>query len=974
MSGAAIGRDALRRVRIGSAALVASAIRWGAFSAVALAATVATAAPVWSSGFYTPSAWTLGSNNLLSGATADASSLTRFDQGSSSHSISTLTDGEVPGSTYDISKVFGIKSGSAVWTFLKADIEQIRVFTRWADGGRDGVNISSVAVRYDGSEEWTDIGAPSISYNSSSSGSGSLYAILKDSAGAALAVGVTGLRLYFGTQENNGAGYAEIEAIAYDESIRWDAGAWTTWTVGSHNVLNGLSPSESSEVHVGNVESGQLGSAEKLTNGAVPSTRPGNFGEFCDIHSGAVLVYQLASAVDISEFRFCTFWDSGRNRIDIAGIDYSTDGGNNWTTIPNSAIGYFESSSSSTKDRASFAASDGSAIAPGANAVRFRFGDQESKWVSYGEIEALPTIYYKSGVFAEGSLDLKVVTRSGEGNETEIALSSGDNVVFDDTVAGANAIVCFGETLPTGVTYSFSDNWTGTVLPDGVDTATTYIWTGANGDGNMNTDGNWYGNAAPSTGAAVYIPAAKTVTIVNNIENFAPASITFGSGSGQVTIGGNAITGVAAITNHSSAVQTFNAEVSGNAIDIYNTSSYVTFPGGIEVATLAASDGLAFYGNWCVKGDWNTNKKTMTVKSGSSFEVEGTLINAYGLTVENGATLTAQNVRADDVNMYFLKNNSGTFIVKNEMILAMTSSNGTKYKLPGLFCNGGQNAVTHVKGIVNSASTYQNAQITLNNKDDSVSNRIVLGAGGLSYRNCHRINTNCYPYFQVDRNKSVILESSDDWNIAANTFKSGGVSLEIQDGATATVNTSDYDNSSVARRVRAIGIIGNSGTLVVKGCGTMTIEGNAAGNTLKVQETATLSVLQDKAVKNVEVASGATLQVAQSGTVAPSGTLTLADGAALGFNFTDSATAPVLNVTDKTVTLGDNGAVSVKVSAADGVRPKGGSYVLTSGGNFTGATVSLASDAPNWAGIVSVNADGNIVLDVKPTGLMLFVR
>ena len=67
MSGAATGRDAL----------VASAIRWGAFFAVALAATVATAAPVWRTGKYSPAAWRPVSNNLLSGAesTADASGL-----------------------------------------------------------------------------------------------------------------------------------------------------------------------------------------------------------------------------------------------------------------------------------------------------------------------------------------------------------------------------------------------------------------------------------------------------------------------------------------------------------------------------------------------------------------------------------------------------------------------------------------------------------------------------------------------------------------------------------------------------------------------------------------------------------------------------------------------------------------------------------------------------------------------------------
>ena len=98
------------------------------------------------------------------------------------------------------------------------------------------------------------------------------------------------------------------------------------------------------------------------------------------------------------------------------------------------------------------------------------------------------------------------------------------------------------------------------------------------------------------------------------------------------------------------------------------------------------------------------------------------------------------------------------------------------------------------------------------------------------------------------------------------------------------------------------------------------------------------------------------------------------DSAILGFNFTERKVAPVLSVaTDKTVTLGDNGTVSVKVSAVDGIRPKGGSYVLTSGGKFTNANVSLASGAPDWVKGVSV-VDGDIVLEAKPIGFKLIVK
>ena len=100
------------------------------------------------------------------------------------------------------------------------------------------------------------------------------------------------------------------------------------------------------------------------------------------------------------------------------------------------------------------------------------------------------------------------------------------------------------------------------------------------------------------------------------------------------------------------------------------------------------------------------------------------------------------------------------------------------------------------------------------------------------------------------------------------------------------------------------------------------------------------------------------------------------DGATLAFNFTDRATPPVLAVADgKTITA--TGAVTVNISSANEVRPKGGTYVLTTCGGFDaeGVTVSLAADAPNWAaGRLSVNSDGNLVLDVKPRGMMIIVK
>ena len=107
---------------------------------------------------------------------------------------------------------------------------------------------------------------------------------------------------------------------------------------------------------------------------------------------------------------------------------------------------------------------------------------------------------------------------------------------------------------------------------------------------------------------------------------------------------------------------------------------------------------------------------------------------------------------------------------------------------------------------------------------------------------------------------------------------------------------------------------------------------------------------------------------ATSHTVTLGGALTLAEGAYLGFNFTEKAVAPQLVATSATLPA----TVTVKVSSADGLRVKGGKYALTSGGSFTGANVALAEGCPHWAKGVSV-VDGEIVLNVT-MGTFIVVR
>ena len=84
---------------------------------------------------------------------------------------------------------------------------------------------------------------------------------------------------------------------------------------------------------------------------------------------------------------------------------------------------------------------------------------------------------------------------------------------------------------------------------------------------------------------------------------------------------------------------------------------------------------------------------------------------------------------------------------------------------------------------------------------------------------------------------------------------------------------------------------------------------------------------------------------------------------------------PVLALEGKTVTFAEGATtnVTVRITAADGVRAHSGRNVLTTGGKFADATVTLEAGAPKWVKGVSVE-NGEIVLEAKPAGTVIFCR
>ena len=227
--------------------------------------------------------------------------------------------------------------------------------------------------------------------------------------------------------------------------------------------------------------------------------------------------------------------------------------------------------------------------------------------------------------------------------------------------------------------------------------------------------------------------------------------------------------------------------------------------------------------------------------------------------------------------------------------------------------------------------------------------------------------------------KPVLQANTNDFAIGLKTC--------LRQNGTLTLNTTG-DGDGEGHVITLDAGIYDTGNLVIAGKGKVVCNATATGtvtdgNTprtaysgaVQVKDTATLAIKPGETLTTgaISVASNATLQVAQSGKVELGGNLTLADGAVLGFNFTERKTVPVLDVTGKAVTFGSQSNVVVKVSAADGTRGKGGESVLTAGGRFANANITLV-DKPDWAMGVSVNDDGDIVLKAKRTDLVIIIH
>ena len=542
-------------------------------------------------------------------------------------------------------------------------------------------------------------------------------------------------------------------------------------------------------------------------------------------------------------------------------------------------------------------------------------------------------------------------------------------------------------TKPEGFTARLSANKKTIYCGDSVGKA---VWIGGT-SASLNDGENWLLGSVPNGGDVVIRCLADSTLINPAGSSFAATSITFPEHSAKVTIGGvDAISGLLAITNLAAQHHVFNVPVTfvdgATASITMSEASYMDFAGGVTMYNVATGSGARYCGTFTVTtdGDWNVDTDSVLMENSELNLPNGTYYDhLHRLTIESGAMFTVKNVKmnagGEGNYKHLLNKNDGVFNVLEEAYICTSPRN---YDLITQW-GGAYLENTRGKGVCffnKLRLDYDGLLI--------VPATTIIGPGGI-LRDTGRgivrmLNSGTHAFGSYA--DWTMCEAGNDDSSNPIFIKQGGESR-----CTLTFDTSDWYDATVPRKITCRAPICGNGVsqagyifVIVKGNGEFAFETSYddasawkvfAGG-LTVQDEATVSVKPrcNPGKGAVTMGSGTTLKVAGSGTVALGGALTLADDTTLAFNFTERNVTPVLVATNG-VTVAET--VNVKVSSTGKVRPVGGDHVLTTGGGFTGKTVSLVTDGlPHWmtGGSVSVNGDGNIVLSVVSDGTILLFK
>ncbi|MBQ3807385.1 MAG: hypothetical protein II840_05460 [Kiritimatiellae bacterium] len=497
-------------------------------------------------------------------------------------------------------------------------------------------------------------------------------------------------------------------------------------------------------------------------------------------------------------------------------------------------------------------------------------------------------------------------------------------------------------------------------------------WTGAAGDNNLSTQGNWSLNVVPTGNANIF--SATPVTLTKGT-TFAPTSITFLEGSAGVTIGGD-FTSLTQITNNSYVNQTFSGAVnfgSGN-IDVEQTGfcddnsksvvgGCVVFAGGVTGNNIA--NHTVFTGNYTLT---TTDKINFTsrfvVNAGSTLTVKNT-DQIHELYIMSGATFRAEYASHgwgdSDGSHRLWCWNAGTFIADRYEFYG-AGSEGRQW-LGGYLGPYGNSAAANANGILKIGTLNINSDGAVmlhgfeNDGDVADALTTYIGAGGIN------ITEGKTGYYCVENrtHKSTLRPLNSDF-----TFGRGSntdYDFRIGNGGGNINFTFHTDNEQgVAREITLAARVyteQNTSSITVKGGGTLKVTSaspDMIGSTV-VADTATL-------------AFGAGASFGAAGTA---GAITLGNGTTLALTSTGNALSPLVNALNL-----PTGAGEVATIRIDGERLGSCDHekIATVGNAAATANVTLDENSTALAGrkcTLKVE-DGKLLLNIKFAGTIVIIR
>ena len=641
----------------------------------------------------------------------------------------------------------------------------------------------------------------------------------------------------------------------------------------------------------------------------------------------------------------------------------------------------------------------------------------------------------KSGVASDGGMKFQgggSVTVTGDASNPRLSYNGRTTVEVGTTLYVPTATIGggFAATIPSGLAegiYKIVEITGDAAFPDDVlanselpsdpkarfflssdkkaiycayfDSTDKSVWTGVK-DSNLLDSDNWLGGVPTAeNGRAAIIGIAEPATFVCP-PGFSPVSITFPAGSAKVTIEGEGeISGIAAITNLSNASHEFKVPVSGGTVDLVNVSMYCTFTGGFTVVNPVltnsplSNSARGMSGDWTITGEGYVTVPYCRVQTDSTVYVTAPMGNGAleNLLVSTNATFRAAIVtlpangvvQSDYIQIGY--NNYGT-VVFDEVVAESDSA------MTRLAFSQAAPGVLRIGKFTNNAKQH----VRLNDLT------FVMGAGGFVYGNDSSAGTSDWYSFMVGAGADATIWPSADYTIglngndsrdpksSSNERRDFGIGYTGTDDSVLTLQTSDYDNRNVPRKVTIDGVIysnnssGIRGKMRVCGCGEVLFNSYSRfGKGITVEDTATLSVNAGCAPGKGDVTmnSGATLSLPEKGSVTLCGNLALAAGSKLAFAISGVGDSPkVAMASDKTVDVsGVTAENPVKVSFST----PGGSkihsfepYVLIQGAGLAAGDLekfALADNQPAWVDRLAV-VDGDLVLVAKAPGLSISVR